>query len=72
MKGKSKYEIDNGKIIIKSPYGKRLKPDETTDCYILSFINSLKNDRIDDATFSIISPYEREQFFGDEISLFLE
>lgn len=23
LKGRSKYEIDNGKIIIKSPYGKK-------------------------------------------------
>ena len=72
LKGKSKYEIDNGRIIIKSPYGKRLEPNETIDCYILSFIGSLKNDRIEDATFSIIGPYEKEQFFGDEITLFLE
>lgn len=50
LKGKSKYEIDNGRIIIKSPYGKRLEPDETTDSYILSFIGSLKKNRIDDAT----------------------
>lgn len=72
LKGKSKYEIDNGRIIIKSPYGKRLEPDETTDSYILSFIGSLKNNRIDDATYSIIGPYEKEQFFGDEVTLFLE
>ena len=72
MKGKSKYEIDNGRIIIKSPYGKRLEPDETTDSYILSFIGSLKKNRIDDATYSIIGAYEKEQFFGDEVTLFLE
>lgn len=72
LKGKSKYEIDNDRIIIKSPYGKRLEPNKTTDSYISSFIGSLKNDRIDGATYSIIGPYEKEQFFGDEISLFLE
>ena len=72
LKGKSKYEIDNGRIIIKSPYGKRLEPDETTDSYILSFIGSLKKNRIDDATYSIIGAYETEQFFGDEVTLFLE
>ena len=72
FKGKSKYEIDNGRIIIKSPYGKRLEPDETTDSYILSFIGSLKKNRIDDATYSIIGAYEKEQFFGDEVTLFLE
>ena len=72
LKGKSKYEIDNGRIIIKSPYGKRLEPDETTDSYILSFIGSLKKNRIDDATYSIIGAYEKEQFFGDEVTLFLE
>ena len=72
LKGKSKYEIDNGRIIIKSPYGKRLEPDETADSYILSFIGSLKKNRIDDATYSIIGAYEKEQFFGDEVTLFLE
>ena len=72
LKGKSKYEIDNGKIIIKSPYGERLEPDETTDSYILSFIGYLKKDRIDNAGFTIIGPYEKEQVFGDEITLFLE
>ena len=72
LKGKSKYEIDNGRIIIKSPYGKRLEPDETTDSYILSFIGSLKKNRIDDDTYSIIGAYEKEQFFGDEVTLFLE
>ena len=72
LKGKSKYEIDNGRIIIKSPYGKRLEPDETPDSYILSFIGSLKKNRIDDATYSIIGAYEKEQFFGDEVTLFLE
>ena len=72
LKGKSKYEIDNVRIIIKSPYGKRLEPDETTDSYILSFIGSLKKNRIDDATYSIIGAYEKEQFFGDEVTLFLE
>lgn len=72
LKGKSKYEINNGRIIIKSPYGKRLEPDETTDSYILSFIGSLKKNRIDDATYSIIGAYEKEQFFGDEVTLFLE
>ena len=72
LKGKSKYEIDNGRIIIKSPYGERLEPDETTDSYILSFIGSLKKNRIDDATYSIIGAYEKEQFFGDEVTLFLE
>lgn len=72
LKGKSKYEIDNGRIIIKSPYGKRLEPDETTDSYILSFVGSLKKNRIDDATYSIIGAYEKEQFFGDEVTLFLE
>ena len=72
LKGKSKYEIDNGKIIIRSPYGKRLEPDETTDSYILNFVGSLKKDRIDNAEFSIIGPYEKEQLFGDEITLFLE
>lgn len=72
LKGKSKYEIDNGRIIIKSPHGKRLEPDETTDSYILSFIGSLKKNRIDDATYSIIGAYEKEQFFGDEVTLFLE
>ena len=72
LKGKSKYEIDNGRIIIKSPYGKRLEPDETTDSYILSFIGSLKKNRIDDATYSVIGAYEKEQFFGDEVTLFLE
>lgn len=72
LKGKSKYEINNGRIIIKSPYGKRLEPDETTDSYILSFIGSLKKNRIDDATYSIYGAYEKEQFFGDEVTLFLE
>lgn len=72
LKGKSKYEIDNDRIIIKSPYGKKLDPDKTTDSYILSFIGFLENDRINDATYSIIGPYEKEQFFGDKISLFLE
>lgn len=42
LKGKSKYEIDNGRIVIRSPYGERLEPDKTTDSYILSFIGSLK------------------------------
>lgn len=50
----------------------RLEPDETTDSYILNFVGSLKKDRIDNAGFSIIGPYEKEQFFGDEITLFLE
>ena len=72
LKGKSKYEIENGRIIIKSPYGKRLEPDEATDSYILNFIGFLKNDRIDNAAFSIMGPYEKEQFFGDEITLFIE
>ena len=45
---------------------------ETTDSYILSFIGSLKKNRIDDATYSIIGAYEKEQFFGDEVTLFLE
>lgn len=72
LKGKSKYEIDNDKIIIRSPYGKRLEPDETIDSYILNFVGSLKKDRIDNAGFSIIGPYEKGQFFGDEITLFLE
>ena len=72
LEGKSKYELDNGKIIIRSPYGKRLEPDETTESYILSFTGYLKRDRIDNAGFSIIGPYEKEQFFGDEVTLFLE
>ena len=72
LKGKSKYEINNGRIRIKCPYRKRLEPAETTDSYILSFIGSLKKNRIDDATYSIIGAYEKEQFFGDEVTLFLE
>ena len=72
LKGKSKYELDNGKIIIKSPYEKRPEPDEITESYILSFIGYFKKDRIDNAGFSIIGPYEKEQFFGDEVTLFLE
>ncbi|MDY3266579.1 MAG: hypothetical protein SOX26_03465 [Phocaeicola sp.] len=72
LEGKSKYEIHNDTIVIKSPYGKRLEPNETTDSYIYSFIGYLKNDRIDNANFSIIGPYEKEQFFGDGITLIME
>ena len=72
LNGKSKYEINNDTIVIKNPYGKRLEPDETKDSYILNFIGHLKKDRIDKATFSIIGPYEKEQFFGYEITLFME
>lgn len=72
VEGKSKYEIDNGKIIIRNPYGERLEPEGTTHSYILGFIGFLKKDRIDNANFSIMGPYEKEQFFGDKITLFLE
>lgn len=58
LKGKSKYEMNNDTIVIKSPYGKRLKPNETTDSYILNFIGYLRNDRIE-ATFFIIGPEEK-------------
>lgn len=72
LEGKSKYEINNDMIVINSPYGKRLEPNETTDSYILNFTGYLKNDRIDKATFAIIGPYEKEQYFGYEITLFME
>ena len=72
LKGKSKYTINNDTIVIKSPYGKRLRPNETTESYILSFVGCLKKDRIEKATFSIIGSEEKEQFFGYEISLLME
>lgn len=72
LEGKTKYEINNDTIVIKSPYEKRPEPNETTNSYILSFIGYLKNDRIDKATFFIIGPYEKEQFCGAEITLFME
>lgn len=72
LNGKSKYEINNDTIVIKNPYGERLEPDETKDSYILNFIGYLKKDRIDKASFSIIGPFEKEQFFGYEITLFME
>ncbi len=50
--------MNNDTIVIKSPYGKRLKPNETTDSYILNFIGYLRNDRIE-ATFFIIGPEEK-------------
>lgn len=72
LKGKSKYEINNDIITIKNPYGKRLNPNETTDSYIYSFIGYLRNDKINKATFFIIGPEEKEQFCGDEITLYME
>ncbi|MCU6778251.1 hypothetical protein [Phocaeicola fibrisolvens] len=71
LKGKSKYEMNNDTIVIKSPYGKRLKPNETTDSYILNFIGYLRNDRIE-ATFFIIGPEEKEQYLGHDVTLFME
>lgn len=71
MKGKSKYEMNNDTIVIKNPYGKRLKPNETTESYILSFTGYLQNDRIE-ATFFIIGPEEKEQYLGHEVTLFME
>lgn len=71
MKGESKYEMNNDTIVIKSPYGKRLKPNETTDSYILNFIGYLRNDRIE-ATFFIIGPEEKEQYLGHDATLFME
>lgn len=72
LEGKSKYELHNDTLIIKSPYGKRLEPSETTESYIYNFIGCIKNDRIDKATFLIIGPEEKEQFVGIEITLFME
>ena len=72
LEGKSKYEINNDTIVINSPYGKRLEADETTDSYILNFTGYLRDNKIDKATFSIMGPYEKEQFFGHEITLFME
>lgn len=71
MKGESKYEMNNDTIVIKNPYGKRLKPNETTDSYILNFIGYLRNDRIE-ATFFIIGPEEKEQYLGHDVTLFME
>lgn len=62
--------MNNDTIVIKSPYGKRLKPNETTDSYILNFIGYLRNDRI--ATFFIIGPEEKEQYLGHDVTLFME
>lgn len=72
LEGKSKYELHNDTIIIKSPYGKRLEPSETTESYIYNFIGCIKNDRIYKATFLIIGPEEKEQFVGIENILFME
>lgn len=71
LKGESKYEMNNDTIVIKSPYGKRLKPNETTDSYILNFIGYLRNDKIE-ATFFIIGPEEKEQYLGHDVTLFME
>lgn len=70
VKGKAKYKIDNTKIVIKN----KRKPtaDSVTDSYIQSFIGSLKNNRIDDVTYSIYGQYEKEQVFGDNVTLFLK
>lgn len=46
--------MNNDTIVIKNPYGKRLKPNETTESYILSFTGYLQNDRIE-ATFSSLA-----------------
>lgn len=36
LEGKSKYELYNDTIIIKSPYGKRLEPSETTESLFIT------------------------------------
>ncbi len=69
---KSSYKIRNGKIRIESPYIKRPDSDKITESYIEGFTGVLRKDRIEDATFSVIGPNEREQFFGDKITLFVE
>ena len=69
---KSRYKIRNGKIRIESPYIKRPDSDKITESYIEGFTGVLRKDRIEDATFSVIGPNEREQFFGDKITLFVE
>lgn len=72
LNGKSSYKIRNGKIRIESPYIKRPDSDKITVSYIEGFTGVLRKDRIEDATFSVIGPNEREQFFGDKITLFVE
>lgn len=72
LNGKSSYKIRNGKIRIESPYIKRPDSDKITESYIEGFTGVLRKDRIEDATFSVIGPNEREQFFGDKITLFVE
>ena len=69
---KSSYKIRNGKIRIESPYIKRPDSDKITESYIEGFTGVLRKDRIEDATFSVIGPNEREQFFEDKITLFVE
>ncbi len=63
--------MNNDTIVVKNPYGKRLKPHETTDSYILSFIGYLRKDRIE-ATFFIIGLEEKEQYLGHDVTLFME
>ena len=72
LNGKSSYKIRNGKIRIESPYIKRPDSDKITVSYIEGFTGVLRKDRIEDATFSVIGPNEREQFFEDKITLFVE
>lgn len=72
LNGKSSYKIRNGKIRIESPYIKRPDSDKITVSYIEGFTGVLRKDRIEDATFSVIGPNEREQFFEDRITLFVE
>lgn len=72
LNGKSSYKIRNGKIRIECPYIKRPDSDKITESYIEGFTGVLRKDRIEDATFSVIGPNEREQFFGDKITLFVE
>lgn len=72
LNGKSNYKIRNGKIRIESPYIKRPDSDKITESYIEGFTGVLRKDRIEDATFSVIGPNEREQFFGDKMTLFVE
>ena len=60
------------KSFVSNFWGALHNPNETTDSYIYSFIGYLRNDKIDKATFFIIGPEEKEQFCGDEITLYME
>ncbi len=70
VKGKAKYKIDNTQIVIINK--RKPSADSVTESYIQSFRGYLKRDKIDDATYSIYGQYEKEQVFGDNVTLFLK